>query len=113
MTDQDVERNLDRAFELAREVIEDPEAFPDEFVTLPLDEELVLHVLTRERLHLLRTVRDSGPFDSITQLADTVDRDPSRVGRDLTWLVEAGLIRLVQHGRAKQVQGTGRKILLT
>lgn len=112
MAKRDVERNLDEAFSLAHEVIEEPEAFPDEFAVFHLGDETILKVLTRERLKLLRTVRDEGPFESIADLARRLDRDPSRVSRDLGWLVEAGLIRLEEKGRSKQVQGTDRKILL-
>lgn len=112
MAESDVDRNLERAFELAHEIIERPESFPDEFVAFHLGDEIILKILTKERLKLLRTVRDEGPFESIADLARAVDRDPSRVSRDLTWLVEADLVRLEQHGRSKEVQSTDRKILL-
>lgn len=112
MTKDDVERNLEDAFDRAHEMIEDPESYPDEFVTLRLGDETLLRILTDERLRLLRTVRDEGPFASIAELARTVDRDPSRVGRDLTWLDEAGLVRLERRGRSKTVEGTDRMILL-
>lgn len=112
MAKEDVERSLDQAFSLAHELIEDPGAFPDEFVTFHLGDETVLRILTEERLRLLRTVRDEGPFESIANLARALDRDPSRVGRDLKWLAEAGLVHLEEHGRSKTVEGTDRKILL-
>lgn len=112
MTEDDIERSIGQAFSLARDVVEDPEGYPDEFVTLHLGDETILRILTEERIRLLRTVRDEGPFESIAELARTVDRDPSRVSRDLKWLAEAGLVHLEQHGRSKTVEGTDRKILL-
>jgi predicted transcriptional regulator len=112
VTDEDVEDNLEQAFDLAHEVIEDPDGYPDEFVAFHLGDETLLRILTRERLRLLRMVRDEGPFESIAELARTLDRDPSRVGRDLSWLAETGLVRLEKRGRSKTVEGTDRKILL-
>lgn len=112
MTEEDVQRGIQDAFSLARDVIDEPEAYPDRFVSFTLANDAVLELLTKDRLGLLRTVRDEGPFETITRLADTLDRDPSRVSRDLTWLQEVGLVRIEKHGRSKTVESTGRKILI-
>lgn len=112
MTEDEIEEDLEQAFSLARQLVEDPDAFPNEFVTFHLGDEIVLRILTEERLRLLRLLREEGPFESIADLARALDRDPSRVSRDLKWLSEARLVRLEKHGRSKTVESTGRKIIL-
>lgn len=106
------ERNLDLAFEIARDVVEDPERYPEDFVVLPLEDDLLTRVLTRERTRVLQVLRDHGPYASVRALAQELDRDPSRVGRDLQLLEHLGLVELERRGRAKRVSGTGRPILV-
>lgn len=107
-----IDRNIELAREITRDVAEDPEAFPEEFVVVPLDDEGISQLLTGERARILRTLRDEGPFGSIADLAEALDRDPTRVGRDLDLLESFGLVDLEEHGRSKCVRRSGRAILI-
>lgn len=107
-----MERNLELAREVTRDVIENPEAYPEEFVVLPLESEGVSRLLTGERARILRTLRDEGSFESITDLARALDRDPTRVGRDLDLLENHRLVELEEDGRSKRVSRSGRAILV-
>lgn len=111
-TADQMERNIELAREINRDVAEDPEGFPEEFVVVPLDDEGVSQLLTGERARILRTLRDQGPFRSIADLAEALDRDPTRVGRDLDLLENFGLVDLEEHGRSKRVRRSGRAILV-
>lgn len=106
------EERIELAFELAEEVAAHPERFPDDFIVVPLEPGVFSHVLTDERIRLLRTLRDHGPYESVTALARAVDRDQGRVSRDLHALSEYGLVLLERTGKSKRVQATNRPIIL-
>lgn len=57
-------------------------------------------ILTDRRLELLETIRDSS-IHSVTDLAETLDRDPAAVSRDLDLLFEHDLIEYEQDGSRK------------
>jgi predicted transcriptional regulator len=107
-----VERNIERAFDLVREVADHPDRFPDQFVAIPLDPETLARLFSKERLRLLRVLRDAGPFESIGALADALERDQTRVSRDLVELVHAGLARIERRGKTKIVKASDRAIVL-
>jgi len=65
-----------------------------------IDRDAAESILTDRRLELLETVRDGG-FDSVTDLADTLDRDTAAVSRDLDFLYEHDLIEYEQEGSRK------------
>ncbi len=95
---------------LLHDLLEHPDRYPDDFVNIPLDEEVLPQILTPQRIRLLRVLRDEGPFDSVTSLAERLQRDVSRVSRDLTTL--DNLVELERTGKAKRVSYAGRPILI-
>lgn len=107
-----VTRNIRRAFALVEDVIAHPEAYPEKFIAIPLDDEVLSRLLSRERLRLLRVLRDEGPFDSVNALAAELGRAQSRVSRDLADLQVAGLVSVERRGKSKRVRATDRPIVL-
>lgn len=106
------EDHIRGAFDLARRVAEHPEEYPKNFVVVPLDADIMGEVLSGERLRMLRAVREDGPFESVNHLAAHLERDQSRVSRDLARLADAGLVVLQRVGKAKRVAASDREILL-
>jgi predicted transcriptional regulator len=65
-----------------------------------IDKDTAESILTDRRLELLETVRD-GSIESVTDLAETLDRDTAAVSRDLDVLFEHDLIEYEQDGSRK------------
>ena len=65
-----------------------------------IDKDTAESVLTDRRLELLETVH-SGRIDSVTDLSETLDRDPAAVSRDLDVLFEHDLITYERDGSRK------------
>lgn len=57
-------------------------------------------VLTEKRIELLERLRD-GEFESVTDLADDLDRDKGDVSRDLTLLTRKGVVTYGKDGTRK------------
>ena len=106
------QENIRRAFQLMRDVAANPDHFPDRFVAIPLDPKMIAGIFTEERIRLLKEIREQGPFHSVGQLASRVHRDETRVSRDLRFLVDAGLASTRRRGKAKEVSGTNRPIVI-
>lgn len=106
------QENIRRAFQLMRDVAAHPDHFPDRFVAIPLDPEMISRIFTEERIRLLKELRERGPFRSVGKLADRVKRDETRVSRDLRFLVDAGLASTQRRGKSKEVRGTDRPIVI-
>lgn len=106
------EAHIRHTFELARRIAEKPGNFPEHFVVVPLDPDILKSVLSEERIRMLHAIREDGPFESINDLAAFLERDQSRVSRDLRTLVDAGLVITERVGKAKRVAASDREILL-
>lgn len=106
------EENIDQAFDMMRDIIARPEAYPDEFIVLPLDPDIISKVLSPERIRLLHELRAQGPFSSVNELADCLGRDQSRVSRDVADLVEMGLVKSERDGKSKRVSASKKPIWL-
>lgn len=105
-------RHLRSALQLARALIAHPDAFPDDFIALPLDPEIISKVLSPERIRLLNELRTRRSYASVSKLAEALGRSQSRVSRDLAELSAAGLIRLERRGKAKRVIAYRKPILI-
>lgn len=90
---------------------ENEDRLPEDFMALPLDYDLVIGLLTRERIRLLDHLRTHGPVDSLQELADALDRDKTAVSRDVAFLTPA-LIQVETHGRQKRIHATDRPIII-
>lgn len=108
----DATKHIDHAFEIARDLVRQPDRYPDRFVVIPLDPAIVGRILSPERIRLLHTLREHGSFESINDLANALDRDQSRVSRDLEPLIAAGLARTTRHGKSKRVEAEERDVVL-
>jgi predicted transcriptional regulator len=93
-------------------VLADPDAYPDAFVALPRDPELIRQVLSPGRNRILDYLDEHGPTGSLQALADGIGRDKATVSRDLVLLVEVGLVEATREGRRKRLRATGRPILI-
>ncbi|MBI4393313.1 MAG: hypothetical protein HY556_05885 [Euryarchaeota archaeon] len=107
-----VDRNLRRAFALTGDVIKNPDKYPDDFLAIPLDPDLLARTFSKERVRLLNRLRERDGFDSVKALAKSLGRDTGRVSRDMTLLEELGLVILERKGKAKRVRATKRPIIL-
>lgn len=106
------ETNIRKAFQIMREIAANPDSYPDKFVAVPLEPDIVASIFTPERIRLLMLVREEGPYESLDALARAVHRDGAAVSRDLRILTEAGLVASRRRGRSKQIHGTRRPIVL-
>lgn len=82
---------------LTSEMIQHPEKYPDFVVVLPWDPALLSSIFTEERLRLWAELRRTRP-KSITEMAERLDRNVSRVRQDLLILERAGLAKLEKKG---------------
>jgi predicted transcriptional regulator len=97
MDSEEMEQKIVDAFEFIRRVTEHPERFPDTAVLFLTDPGEVASVVTKQRLQLLRTILGK-EHPSILALARSLDRDVSRVRKDLLVLERFGLVHLSRQG---------------
>ena len=88
-----------------------PDAFPDFVVVLPFDPPFLSSVFTEERLRLWAELRRATP-KSITDVAEKLDRNVSRVRQDLLILEGAGLAKLRKRGRTVEATSDALHILI-
>lgn len=82
---------------LLSKMFRNPEAYPDFVVILPFDPPFLSSVFTEERLRLWAELRRTKP-KSITEMAQRLNRNVSRVRQDLLVLERAGLAKLEKKG---------------
>jgi len=75
-----------------------PNETPDFAVILPFDPKVLSSIFTEERLRLWAELKRSKPT-TITDVADRLHRNVSRVRQDLLILEAAGLAKLEKKGR--------------
>lgn len=91
-------RAMEAVDRLTSDMIRHPEKYPDFVVVLPWDPAFLSSVFTEERLRLWAELRRTQPR-SITEMAERLDRNVSRVRQDLLLLEKAGLAKLEKKGR--------------
>lgn len=89
------EKNIENAFNIIHNAIRDPDRFGDDSIVLLLDDDEIAALFTKERLRLIRLIRDRS-FSSISELAREVRRDVSRVKKDLGLLEKHGIVHLTR-----------------
>ena len=104
--------NLQKALEFTEKVMRNPERYPERFVVIPLDLEIIEKVFSHERVRILNFLRKKGPVESLNELSEELDRDPSRVTRDLDELETAGLILRTRHGNRTRIEAQDCPIIL-
>lgn len=103
---------MKRAFDFFDEVIKNPDAYPDSFVAIPRDPDLIAKLLSRERTKILDYLEKNGPLESLQMLADALGRDKGAVSRDVGSLAAVGLVNVSKNGRRKRLNATRRPILV-
>lgn len=100
------------AADFIQAVVNDPASYPDSFISLPMDPDLIASVLSRERTRLVQYLEQHGPALSVHALADALDRNYASVSRDLGVLIDIGLIEARLHGKTKHLSATHRPVLI-
>lgn len=103
---------MQEATAFIRQVVADPTAFPRRFVSLPLDPELIVALLSRQRLRMVQYLREHGPVGSVEQLAADLGRNYASVSRDVGALRGAGLLESHQEGHRRRLQATRLPIVI-
>src|SRR5881396_3002888 len=89
--DKEIRRRIDEAFAFVERVMEHPERYPDEAILFLMDPSEIASVVTKERLRILKELSERG-YPSF------LDRDVSRVRKDLLALERLGLVTLTKSG---------------
>lgn len=97
VSEEEMRSRFNRAFEFLDRVIENPDRYPDTSVIFFWPEEELSRLFTKERLKLLKKVKQKA-YRSITELAREVGRDISSVRKDLKLLEGYGLIKMEKAG---------------
>ena len=95
--DKEIRRRIDEAFAFVERVMEHPERYPDEAILFLMDPSEIASVVTKERLRILKELPERG-YPSFLDLARSLDRDVSRVRKDLLALERLGLVTLTKSG---------------
>lgn len=101
-----------QATDLVRAVVEHPDDYPDRFVVLPMDPDVIARILSRERTRVVAYLQRHGPAPSLRVLAAELDRNYASLSRDVSALTSMGLVETIRRGKEKQIQATGRPILI-
>jgi len=95
--DKEIRRRIDEAFAFVERVMEHPERYPDEAILFLMDPSEIASVVTKERLRILKELSERG-YPSFLDLARSLDRDVSRVRKDLLAFERLGLVTLTKSG---------------
>ena len=90
-----IEKNIENAFQVIHDAIKNPDKYGNDSIVLLLDDEDIAALFTKERLRLIRLIRERS-FSSISELARKVRRDVSRVKKDLGLLEKHGIVHLTR-----------------
>lgn len=99
----------DASFAQLRDWLDRPEAYPDDFISIPI--ELVPQILTPNRTRLLADLQRSGPASSVEELAERLGRNYASVSRDVSYLAGT-FIEATQAGHRKQLRVLPRPIII-
>jgi predicted transcriptional regulator len=106
------QKGIKAATDFIRAVAKAPAAYPETFISLPMDPDLIASVLSRERTRLVQYLLQHGPAHSVHALAEALHRNYASVSRDLGVLIDIGLVAAEQQGRTKELRATGRPVIV-
>ena len=86
-------QRFQKAGQIIDSILQDPERYPDNAVMFLWGDEELSSIFTKERMRLLLTVKEQ-TYDSFSQLAEALDRDVSKVRKDVKLLEGYGLLTL-------------------
>ena len=108
--DARMRKGIQRAFEIVRGMLDDPERHAQDAVVIAPDQ--VGEVFSPERARLYMVVQERGALESVSALAHLLGRDVSRVSRDVQYLEGFGLLRLERAGKAKRVVAERKPVIV-
>lgn len=111
MEDAEMRRRIDIAFEFIERVAKHPERFPDEAVLFLTDPSDVASAITKERLRILREL-GARDHPSLVSLARALERDVSRVRKDLVVLERLDLVGFSKSGNRVHARTTATGIYI-
>ncbi len=111
MTDTEMRRRIDTAFEFLGRVAEHSDRFPDEAVLFLMDPGEIASALTKERLRILREL-EARAYPSLTALALRLGRDVSRLRKDMMALERLGLVAFSKSGNRLLARPTATGIYI-
>src|SRR5256714_9690598 len=111
MTDSEMRRRIDTAFEFLRRIAEHRDRFPDQAVLFLMVTGEIASALTKERLRILREL-EARAYPSLTALALSLGRDVSRLRKDVMALERLGLVACSRSGNRLLVRPTATGIYI-
>src|SRR5207253_4558019 len=111
MTDSEMRRKIDTAFEFLGRVADHPDRFPDQAVLVRMDHGEIASALTKERLRILREL-EAPVYPSLTALAQSLGRDVSRLRKDVMALERLGLVAFSKSGNRLLARPTATGIYI-
>src|SRR5207247_8766942 len=111
MTDTEMRRRIDTAFEFLVRVADHPERFPDEAVLFLMDPGEIASALTKERLRILPEL-EARAYPSLTALALSLGGDVSRLRKDAMALERLGLVAFSKSGNSFTARPTATGIYI-
>jgi len=111
MTDSEMRRKIDTAFEFLGRVADHPDRFPDQAVLFLMDPGEIASALTKERLRILREL-EARVYPSLTALAQSLGRDVSRLRKDVMALERLGLVAFSKSGNRLLARPTATGIYI-
>jgi len=91
---------LDEFGEVIEKVIDEPDKWPDSASFISFDTAVDKSILTPGKLRLIRYIKDN-EVESISSLADNLDRSLSNVSTNIKELKEHNLIKVEKEGKTK------------
>ena len=108
---KDMEKRIEEAFDIIGDIVDNPDKYSEDTIIFLLDDREIASIFTRERLRLIRLIRDKS-FASISELAKLVKRDVSRVKKDLRLLEKHGIIHLSKNKNCVTIHTQTRGIFI-
>jgi len=91
---------LDEFGEIVEKVIDEPDKWPDSASFISFDTAVDKNILTPGKLKLVRYIKNN-EVESISSLADNLDRSLSNVSTNIKELKEHNLIKVEKEGKTK------------
>lgn len=101
MASEEVEESVKKFSEIINKVVDNPDEWPDSATFISLSTVAKEKILTPKRLEILEFIKDN-EVESVSELAEKVDRSLNNVSRDLSLLKNHNLVEIEKDGRKKK-----------
>ncbi len=95
---KEIEGKFEAVKRFFEKVFEEPEAFPDKALLLPLTKKEIRTLFTKERIRLIMAVKGR-KARSVSEFASLLNRKLPAVTRDLKLLERFGIVELIKKGK--------------